>query len=104
MACYRIAPDGIVLTVRLTPHADRDAVTGVGALADGHEVAHVRVRAVPEDGAANRALVVLLANIFHRPKSTIGLIAGATARVKQVKIAGTPAELAAVVEAWPPEK
>jgi uncharacterized protein (TIGR00251 family) len=104
MACYRLAPDGIVLTVRLTPHADRDAVTGIGALSDGQEVAHVRVRAVPEDSAANKALIALLAKTFRRPKSTIELIAGATARVKQVRIAGVPAELAAVAQSWPSEK
>lgn len=104
MACYRLVPDGLLLTVRLTPHADRDAVTGVGALADGQEVAHVRVRAIPEDGAANKALVALLAKTFHRPKSTIELVSGATARVKQVRIAGAPAELAAVVQSWSPEK
>ena len=104
MACYRLVPDGLLLTVRLTPHADRDAVTGVGALSDGQEVAHVRVRAIPEDGAANKALIALLAKTFHRPKSAIELVTGATARVKQVRITGVPAELAAVVQSWSPEK
>ena len=100
MACYRLVPDGLLLTVRLTPHADRDAITGVGALSDGQEVAHVRVRAVPEDGAANKALIALLAKTFHRPKSAIGLVSGATGRVKQVLIAGAPADLAATIESW----
>ncbi len=100
MACYRPVPNAILLTVRLTPHADRDAVTGVGALADGQEVVHVRVRAVPEDGAANRALIEFLAKTFHRPKSAIELVSGATARVKQLRIAGAPADLAAIVESW----
>ena len=104
MACYRIEADAIVLTIRLTPHADRDAVEGIGTLADGRMVAQARVRAVPEDGAANKALVALLAKLFHRPKSAIQLAAGATARVKQLRIAGEPADLAAVVDSWPAEK
>ena len=65
MACYRTDRDGIVLSVRLTPRAQRDAVDGVGTLSDGREVALVRVRALPEDSAANQALVALLASVFR---------------------------------------
>ena len=104
MACYRIEAGAIVLTVRLTPHADRDAVEGIGTLADGRMVAQVRVRAVPEDGAANKALVALLAKLFHRPKSAIQVATGAMARVKQLRITGESTELAAVVDSWPTEK
>ena len=100
MPCYRVEPEAIVLTVRLTPHADRDAIAGVARLADGQVVAQARVRAVPEDGAANKALIALLSKIFRRPKSAIELIGGASARVKQLRIAGTPADLLAVVESW----
>ena len=104
MACYRIEAGAIVLTIRLTPHADRDAVEGISTLADGRMVAQARVRAVPEDGAANKALVALLAKLFHRPKSAIQLAAGATARVKQLRITGEPADLVAVVDSWSTEK
>ena len=100
MSCYRVEPGAIVLTVRLTPRASRDAIDGIGALADGQIVAQVRVRAVPADGAANKALVALLAKVFHRPKSAIELVSGATARVKQLRVAGAPADLAAIVESW----
>ena len=68
MACFRAAADGIVLAVRLTPKANRDSVEGIGGLADGREVALVRVRAVPAENAANAALVALLAATFGRPK------------------------------------
>ncbi len=104
MACYRVEPGAIVLTVRLTPRADRDSVEGVSTLADGQVVALARVRAVPEDGAANKALIALIAKIFHRPKSAIALVGGATARVKQVRIDGAPADLAAVIESWSTKK
>lgn len=104
MACYRPEAGAILLTVRLTPRAARDAIEGVGVLADGQAVALARVRAVPEDGAANRALVALLAKAFGRPKSAIKLTGGATARVKHLRIAGDPAELARVVGSWPAAK
>jgi uncharacterized protein (TIGR00251 family) len=101
MSCYRREADGIVLAVRLTPRANRDSVDGIGTLSDGQQVALARVRAVPEDGAANDGLVALVARTFGRPKSAVTLVRGATQRVKHVRIAGAPEALAAVVDSWP---
>jgi len=101
MGCYRIEPAAIVLTVRLTPKAARDSVDGVGALADGRAVALARVRAAPDKGQANRALVDLLAKTLRVPKSAVEVIAGATARLKQVRIAGETQTLSGAIEAWP---
>ena len=100
MRCYRIEPTAVVLTVRLTPRAARDSVDGVGALSDGRAVALARVRAVPDKGEANRALVELLAKTLRVPKSAVAVIAGATARLKQVRITGEPQGLSAAIEAW----
>lgn len=98
---YQTGPDGILIRVRLTPRADRDAIEGIAALADGSEVARVRVRGVPEAGAANTALTALIAKTFGRPKSAVAIVAGATQRLKRVRVAGVPAELARIVESWP---
>jgi uncharacterized protein (TIGR00251 family) len=100
MSCCRREADGIILAIRLTPRANRDSVDGVGTLADGQRVALARVRAVPEDGAANAALVALVAKTFGRPKSAVTLLRGATQRVKHIRIAGAPDALAAVVDSW----
>ncbi len=101
MACYRTEAGAIVVAVRLTPRADRDAVEGIGTLADGREVARVRVRALPEAGAANAALIALMAKTFGRPKSAVAIAAGGGQRLKQVRIAGEVAELMRIVESWP---
>ncbi|MEO8668105.1 MAG: DUF167 family protein [Bauldia sp.] len=101
MACYRLEPDGMVLSVRLTPKAARDSVDGTGALSDGRIVAHVRVRTIPADGAANAALVTLLARTFAVPKSSVEIIGGLSARLKQVRIAGSPSALATIADGWP---
>ena len=45
------------IPIRLTPRADRDAIDGVG---DG--VLRARVSAPPVDGAANTALIRLIAS------------------------------------------
>ena len=99
----RAETDGIVVTVRLTPKADRDALAGIEILSDGHPVVRARVRAVPEDGAANKALIALLAKQFGRPKSALTLVSGATSRVKQVRVSGDPAALVKIVEGWAAE-
>jgi uncharacterized protein (TIGR00251 family) len=98
---YRIVADGIVLEVRLTPGASRDGIDGVKVLSDGRAVAATRVRAVPDSGAANRALCVLLAGTFAVPKASVSVISGATARRKRIHLAGDPAALARIVDAWP---
>ena len=100
-SCYRVEAGAIVLAVRLTPKGGRDQLDGIALLADGSAVALARVRAAPEDGAANRALIVLLARTFGAPKSAIELVSGATTRLKRVRIPGDPVALGAIVEAWP---
>jgi uncharacterized protein (TIGR00251 family) len=89
--------DGIVLSVRLTPKGGRDAVEGIEHRADGRAVLKARVRAPPSEGAANAALITLLADVFDVPPRAVTLQAGATARIKRIKIAGDPAALAATV-------
>lgn len=100
IGCLRPDGDAVLLRVRLTPKADCDAADGVTALADGTVVAKVRVRAIPEDGAANAALVRLIAKSIGVPKSAIAVVSGATQRVKQVRIAGSADDLVRRLEEW----
>jgi len=65
-------------------------------------VLRLRVRAVPDRGKANAAVVALLARHLGVPKSAIALLAGETARLKTVRVAGDPAALAAAIDALPP--
>jgi uncharacterized protein (TIGR00251 family) len=102
MACYRVVPGGVVLSVRLTPRAGRDCVDGVGRLSDGREVAVAHIRAVPADGAANKALVALLAKTLRVPKSAVSIVAGGAARLKQVRIDGDTRALSAMIDGWQP--
>lgn len=86
--------------VRLTPKGGRDAVEGWSAASDGSEHLKARVRAVPEDGKANAALVALLAATLDVPKSAVRIASGATARLKRVEITGDAAALAARLEGF----
>jgi uncharacterized protein YggU (UPF0235/DUF167 family) len=99
--CYRPEPGGVLLALRLTPRGGRDSIDGIGRLSDGRSVALARVRALPADGAANAAIVALVAKRLHVPKSAVTIVAGHTARVKQVRVAGDPAALAREIDTWP---
>lgn len=47
----------------------------------------VRLRAVPEDGKANTALVALIAKSWKIPKSAIAVVSGFTMRQKTLRLA-----------------
>jgi uncharacterized protein YggU (UPF0235/DUF167 family) len=86
------------LTVRLTPKGGRDALDGIAQLADGRAVLKARVRAAASEGEANSALVQLIARTLAVPPTRVSLIAGETARIKRLKIAGDAGALATSLE------
>lgn len=89
-AFHRRHAGGVELFVRLTPKSSRDAVEGVEVGADGRAFLKARVRAVPEKGKANQALEKLLASALGVPASSVSVVAGGTARLKTVRVAGDP--------------
>jgi uncharacterized protein (TIGR00251 family) len=96
-AAWRLREDGVEIRVRVTPRGGRDALDGIESLADGRRVLKVRVRAAPEDGAANEGVRRLLAKALGRPASAVALTAGATARVKAFRVEGEAEALAAAL-------
>jgi uncharacterized protein (TIGR00251 family) len=86
--------DHIRLSIRLTPNGGRDCLDGIGEDAAGDRFLKARVRAVPEDGKANKALVELLASRLGVAKSAVSVVAGHTARNKILRIDGDPKDLA----------
>ena len=80
--------------VRLTP---RSAVERVEDVVDG--VLKVRVTAPAVEGAANNALVRILADELGIARRDVRIVAGATSRQKLVVIDGM--DPAAIVARWP---
>ena len=61
----------------------------------GRSVLKLRVSAAAAEGAANAAVIALLAKALKRPKSSIRITSGETARVKRVEVDGVgPQDLA----------
>ena len=87
-------PDGLLLTVRVTPKASRTAITGTTPLPDGRTALSIRLAAPPVDGAANTELTAFLARTLEVPKSAIALASGQTARVKALRVSGPGEALA----------
>jgi uncharacterized protein YggU (UPF0235/DUF167 family) len=88
---------GLRILIRLTPKGGRDALDGIEALGDGRKAVRARVRAVPEDGAANAALIGLIAKSLGVANSHVAIKAGHTARLKTVDIDGDGPKLAALL-------
>jgi len=78
----------MMLAVRVTPRGGRDAIEGWVRDDAGRAVLKVRVAAAAADGAANAAVVALLARALSRPKSAFTLVSGQTARVKRIAVEG----------------
>jgi hypothetical protein len=85
--------------VRLTPKAGRDSLGGLREIEPGQPLLLARVTAAPIEGAANAALVKLVAKAAGVPRSAVIITAGETSRIKALEIAGDPERLAERLEA-----
>jgi uncharacterized protein YggU (UPF0235/DUF167 family) len=93
---WRITRTGVAVRVRLTPRSSREAVEGIEVTADGPAF-KARVRAVPEDGAANAAVEKLVATWLGVSKSSVKLSSGGKSRIKVLDVTGEPMQLAALL-------
>jgi uncharacterized protein len=87
------SPD-VRFAVRLTPRAAADRIDGV---VDG--VLRARVGAPAVEGAANNALIRLIADALGVARRDVRIVAGGASRQKLVVVDGVNAEL--VLATWP---
>lgn len=86
---------GVRVSLRVTPRAGVDAVDG----ADESGRLRVRVRSAPAAGAANAAVLKVVAAALGIAPSRIRIVAGAGGRQKVIEVEGiVPATIAA---RWP---
>ena len=81
----------------MTPRSANNGVDGIAQTADGAAL-KVRVRAVAEDGKANRAAELAVAEWLGVARRCVAVSAGTKSRNKTLDIAGEPAELAGLME------
>ena len=85
----------VYIDVHAVPGSKREGVIGVHG-----DALKVAVRARPEKGKANAALVALLARVAGAKRSAVEVVSGHSSRRKRVRIEGaTAAELRARIDA-----
>jgi uncharacterized protein (TIGR00251 family) len=75
-----------ILPIRVTPRSARPGVGSWRPGADGREELEIRVAEAPADGAANEAVVRLLAKALGVSRSEVTIVSGAASRHKRVAI------------------
>lgn len=83
------------VSVRVTPKAGRDMVADASRDEAGQYRLMVKVAAPPADGAANAAVVAVVAKAFGVAKSYVRILRGDTAREKLLLIEGDAETLSA---------
>ena len=73
----------MILSVRVIPRSSKSKIDGRRG-----DALLVRLAAPPVDGAANDALIDLLAREFQRPKRDITIVSGHSSRDKRIEIGG----------------
>ncbi|MFV0432014.1 MAG: DUF167 family protein [Alphaproteobacteria bacterium] len=76
----------VFLHIRLTPNGNSDEFLGIDKDEYGQEFLKIKVRAIPEKGKANKALIAFIAKECHMAKSLILVASGETQRRKILKI------------------
>ena len=74
---------GVRIALKVLPRSAREGIAGIR---DGRLV--VRVTAPPVDGAANDAVVAMLAKRLNVPRKDVRVVSGQTSRQKTVEISG----------------
>ena len=90
---WQIVSHGLRVRVRVTPKASRVSIDGLAATGEGPAL-KVRVRDVPEDGAANQAVIRAVAEWLEVPVRSVALVAGGKSRVKMLEVSGDGRRLA----------
>ena len=79
-------PVSVRFAVRVQPRSSRTGIDGVHG-----DAVRVRVNAPPVDGAANEAVIAVLAKALGVAKRNIAIVSGATSRSKIVELTGITA-------------
>jgi uncharacterized protein (TIGR00251 family) len=95
---WRIGASGLLVLARVTPKSARDGIEGIVDTPEGPAL-KVRVRAVAEDGKANRSVEAVIAQWLGVAKTRVTVAQGGKARLKTLGIDGRPEDLEPLIAA-----
>jgi uncharacterized protein len=73
--------ESATLTLRVTPKSSQNVVVGWHG-----DALKIKVRAAPENGRANAAVIAVLAEALGLPQKSVTIESGETLRIKRVRI------------------
>lgn len=85
---FRQTDQGLFVNVRLIPNAKDDIIRGIYFSPEGQSYLKVSVKAIPENGQANDALICFMASELHFPKTHITLVKGEKSQLKTLLLQG----------------
>lgn len=91
-AFLRIDGADLLLAIRLTPKSAKDSIGGIWQDDKGAVWLQASVRAVPEKGKANAALIQRIAKRLNMAPKDIALESGDTSRLKRLRLIGRAGE------------
>jgi uncharacterized protein YggU (UPF0235/DUF167 family) len=91
---WRASKTGLRVLARVTPKSARDGIDGMLQTAEGPAL-KVRVRAVADNGEANRSVEIVVAQWLGLARTRVTVAAGGKSRIKTLDIGGEPRELEA---------
>ena len=83
MKAFRETNEGVIIAIKVTPKSHKNEIIG-----KENEEIKIRIRAIPEKGNANNAILHFLAEILNISSSSLNLVTGTTSRHKKVLIKG----------------
>jgi uncharacterized protein len=82
----RASDGGVRFAVRVQPRASRSEIVGVHG-----DAMKIRLSAPPVDGAANEALIELIAEVLGVGRRAVRIVSGESSRSKVVEVEGVTA-------------
>ena len=95
MKKLRDTKEGLILSIKVIARAKKHEIVGWQG-----DMLKIKVRALPEKGEANQAIICLLAETFHLPQSKVVLLRGATATQKEFMLIGYTSERFLLEAPW----
>jgi uncharacterized protein (TIGR00251 family) len=89
---YQSTKDGIIVHLKVTPNASKNEICDIIFGDFGKKLLRIRVKAVPDDGKANKELLKFLAKEWGIAQADMEIVSGKTARVKSVLVLGDVVE------------
>jgi uncharacterized protein YggU (UPF0235/DUF167 family) len=94
---WRGTADGVSIFVKVQPKSRRPGIQGRAISAYG-ACLRIGVNEAPEDGRANRAACLMLAEALHVPSSSVSVTLGQTSRNKTLHVVGDTTHLITILE------